>query len=304
MTVRNTNIKPEALAYFGDKVVDRFVHGGASVLAARGGGAQRVAFPGHPIRMSTQEFYVRRVTDPDARGPFTLEQLSSLAENGQVDADTLFYDAATEQWVIISQNPTLHSQLFPQKRTLAVRPKREIATLNQFSENDAALSVEDMLAAAEGRTAETKGAADPAIAQGRASMLGMYAAMAILLTMGVAFILPNIDVVLGATSDPLALLRKPLILIGVINFILGLILALGATGIYPWVRFLAMLTFGFNGALFHLSDQPQMVGASAAAAAGLYGCTIFTNIPAAVISAGVGVAGAIMLAVRFFTIAS
>jgi len=40
--------------------------------------------------MATQEFYVRNESETEARGPFNLEQLLSLAENGQVTAETLY----------------------------------------------------------------------------------------------------------------------------------------------------------------------------------------------------------------------
>lgn len=66
--------------------------------------------------MSTQEYYIRKAHEADARGPFTLEQLSSLAENGQADPDTFYYDAATEAWTAISANPALMESLFPAKK--------------------------------------------------------------------------------------------------------------------------------------------------------------------------------------------
>jgi hypothetical protein len=47
---------------------------------------------------SGPEFYVRGINDAEARGPFTLEQLTSLAEAGQLAPDTYYYDQATEQW--------------------------------------------------------------------------------------------------------------------------------------------------------------------------------------------------------------
>jgi len=50
--------------------------------------------------MSAQhEYYVRQPADTEAQGPFTLAQLSSLAESGGIDARTLYFDAASEQWI-------------------------------------------------------------------------------------------------------------------------------------------------------------------------------------------------------------
>jgi len=46
-----------------------------------------------------QEYYIRQPADTEARGPFTLAQLASLASSGGIDAATLYFDAATEQWL-------------------------------------------------------------------------------------------------------------------------------------------------------------------------------------------------------------
>ena len=54
--------------------------------------------------MANQEIYVRGATDTEARGPFSMEQLISLVETGQVTAETYFYDAATEQWMVLGSS--------------------------------------------------------------------------------------------------------------------------------------------------------------------------------------------------------
>jgi hypothetical protein len=245
--------------------------------------------------MTTQEFFVRRVTDTDARGPFSFEQLASLAENGQVDPETLYYDAASEQWVVISQNPTLTAQLFPQKRSLTVKPKAEVKTLNKLGDKDSAISVDDMLAAADGRTRETRAAADPNIAKSRAAVIGMYAAMVILLILGAGFVIPHFEILSNVSSEPGALLSTPQVILGVFLIFLGMILALGATGAYPVVRFAAMLTLGFAGFLFWLDGQTEAIYKLVAATVGLYLCTVFTNLPLVFLSLVAGIGGAFLL---------
>ena len=42
--------------------------------------------------MVPQEIYIRNASDTEARGPFNLEQLTSLAENEQVTRETVFYN--------------------------------------------------------------------------------------------------------------------------------------------------------------------------------------------------------------------
>src|SRR3954468_20626605 len=112
--------------------------------------------------MATQEIYIRNATETEARGPFNAQQVADLAEAGQVTADTLVYDANTEQWVTLSSNAELMGVVFPEKKKLVLKAK-EIKTLNKPDENAKAITVDDMLAAAEGRTDDTKGKSDPEI---------------------------------------------------------------------------------------------------------------------------------------------
>lgn len=250
---------------------------------------------------TTQEYYIRKATETDARGPFTLEQLTSLAENGQLDAETFYYDAAAESWVAINSNPALQQTLFPARKTLRVKPKTDaqVKPLNVTSQDDRPITVNDMLLAAEGRTPDTKDKADPAIAQGKAAAVGLYASMAVLFVTAVAYILPHIDVVFSL--KPLALLQSPLVLFGGFNLLLGVCLALGSVGAYPVVRFAAMLGFGFTGALFYLQGQPMPLAFSAATALGLFFCTILVNMPGVILAGVFGFVGACGLAHHLFT---
>jgi len=71
--------------------------------------------------MATQEYYIRESSENEARGPFNLEQLVSLAETGQVTIETLWYDAAVEDWTSIGATDSLRSSLFPEKRKLRMK---------------------------------------------------------------------------------------------------------------------------------------------------------------------------------------
>ena len=250
---------------------------------------------------TTQEFYIRKATETDARGPFTLEQLASLAETGQVDAETFYYDAATENWVVISSNPSLMETLFPAKKSLRVKPKSDaqVKTLNVVSDNDRPITVNDMLLAAEGRTPDTKDKADPAIAEGRAAGIGLYAGLAILFVTAVAYILPSIDVLFA--FDLGGILHNPLCLFGLLNLALAGCLALGSVGVYPTVRFAAMLGFGFTGALFYLQGETLPLVFSAVTALGLFFCTLLVNLPGVILAAALGFIGACGLAHHLFT---
>ena len=80
--------------------------------------------------MATQEFYIRNASETEAHGPFTLEQLVSLAEAGKVDPQTLYYEAGTEQWIVIGANADLKAVIFPEKRRLTIKPKDSIHSVN------------------------------------------------------------------------------------------------------------------------------------------------------------------------------
>jgi hypothetical protein len=250
---------------------------------------------------TTQEFYIRKATETDARGPFTLEQLTSLAETGQLDAETLYYDATAENWAPINGNPALMEALFPAKKTLRVKPKSDsqVKPLNTVASDDRPITVSEMLLAAEGRTADTKDKADPSIAHGRAAAVGLYAGMAVLFITAIAYILPHIDVLFAFELG--GILQNPLCLFGLLNLVLGVCLALGAVGTYPAVRFAAMIGFGFAGTIFYLQGETLPLAFSAAAGFGLFFCTLLLNLPGVIVSAVLGFVGACGLAHHLFT---
>ena len=53
------------------------------------------------------EYYIRQPDDTEARGPFTLAQLASLAGEGGIDSRTLYFDAGSEQWVAVAGSDDL-----------------------------------------------------------------------------------------------------------------------------------------------------------------------------------------------------
>ncbi len=226
--------------------------------------------------MATQEFYIRNLTDTDARGPYNLEQLSSLVDNGQVTGESLYYEMTTEQWVPVGSNQELMAQLFPEKRRLKVRPKEKIAALNTSADQAAPIDVTDMLAAAEGRTADTKDKVDPAESRARAAKLGMYACTLTLLISAAALLAPSIDVI--SSGEYQRLLSQPFAILGAIDLVLFLLLLLQTVSLYPFVRFRAALGAGFLGLVYWLQGEPNVAIAAVAGSLGLYLSTIFTSI--------------------------
>jgi len=248
--------------------------------------------------MATQEIYIRNANETEARGPFNAQQVADLAEAGQVTAETLVYDATTEQWVALNANAELMAIVFPEKKKLILKAK-EIKTLNKADEHAKEISVQDMLAAAEGRTDDTAGKADPEIAMARAAKIGMIGALAGLVLAAAGEILPATDALMS--GDIFRMLAKPLVFLGVIDIFLAVLLGLGMASIYPVVRFRAALGLGLMGFMFYAQGQPLPLIQVAAGSAGLYLCTVFVNLIPAIVAAVASIGGMGTLAWYFLS---
>lgn len=249
--------------------------------------------------MATQEFYIRTASETEAHGPFTQEQLTSLAEAGKVDPQTLYYEATTEQWVTISSNPDLKAAIFPEKKRLTIKPKDRIATLNEGPDTNPPITVNEMLAAAEGRTADTRDKRDRSISMERAAKYGRYACTLMLLASAITMLLPSIDLI--ASMDTAKLVLEPFVYLGVLDLGLTLLLLLGMVSVYPFIRFRAMLALGFLGLIFWSQGQLVPLVAVAAGSAGLYLTTVFLNYAGLALSIGLGLTGMLGLAYYLLT---
>jgi hypothetical protein len=249
-------------------------------------------------RMATQEIYIRNATETEARGPFSAQQVADLAEAGQVDGDTLIYDAQTEQWVAINTDSDLMAVVFPEKKRLALKAK-EIKTLNRPDAAAQPITVGEMLAAAEGRTDETRDMRDPEQAMARAAKIGMFGAMGGLLLAAAGEILPSTEALMA--MDMVRLAAQPIAILGVVDLVLTLLLALGMTTIYPVVRFRAALGLGFLGFTFYVHGLTAPLLQVAVGSIGLYLCTITVSLVPAVVASLAAILGMGTLAWYFLT---
>jgi hypothetical protein len=239
--------------------------------------------------MATQEFYIRNETDTEARGPFTIEQLSSLIDSSQVTPTTLFYDATAEQWTPIEQDTSLKGTLFPEKRKFTMRVAEKRDPLAKERGTSSPIMINDMLAAAEGRTSETKGHKDPNEAMARAAGTGRWAAIIALIVAAAGELLPSYDIIMA--MDPAKIVANPLVILGAVDLFMAVILALGVVALYPVIRFRAALGLGFLGFIFFAHGQLDLILALAAGSLGLYCCTIFVRYLPVVISAVLAIGG-------------
>jgi hypothetical protein len=242
--------------------------------------------------MATQEFYIRNASETEAHGPFTLEQLVSLAEAGKVDPQTLYYEAGTEQWISIGANADLKAAIFPEKKRLTIKPKDSVEMINAPVDTTPPLSVDDMLAAAEGRTSETRGKRDKTIAYERAARIGRYACIIMLALSAGGLLIPSIEEIVAFDLPTLA--STPFVYFGFVDLFLAFVLLLGATSAYPIIRFRAALGVGFLGIIFwckpDVVDVVPIVELSVGAI-GLYLSTIFVGYITLGLASGVGLAG-------------
>jgi len=174
--------------------------------------------------MATQEFYIRNAGATEARGPFTQEQLSSLAEAGQVGLDTLYYESTSEKWVPVGANADLKNALFPEKRKLSVKAKTNVATLNVEKEDQTPITINDMLAAAEGKTDDTKHARiRPSPSAGPPKSASMLAPPSFVSRLPSESCLPSTNC---SALDTNKILGQPLIFLGAFDLVLKLLLLL------------------------------------------------------------------------------
>lgn len=239
--------------------------------------------------MATQEFYIRNASETEAHGPFTQDQLVSLAEAGKVDQQTLYYEAGTEQWIAIGANTDLKAIVFPEKRVLTIKPKDRIESVNAAADLAPPLSVEDMLAAAEGRTAETRSKRDKTVAMERAARIGRYACIAMLFLSMAGLLVPSIDEIVS--FDIQALASNPFVYFGLFDLGLMAFLLLGEMSLYPVVRFRCALGIGFLGILFWCQGEVVPIATMAAGAIGLYISTIVVNYITLALFSGIGLVG-------------
>lgn len=243
---------------------------------------------------SGPEYYVRGVNDTDARGPFSLEQLVSLVEAGQVDAETYYYDATSEQWLLIVNNAEMKAALWPEKKKLGFKSMQFKAVNEEKTDSAPAITVQQFLDAAEGKTEDTKGKKDKGETMMAAAQWGTRSAALISLASALALVLPGIDAV--TAMDVPKILQTPGVILGVVDVVIAVLLFLGVIQIYPFVRFRAVFGLGFLGFLFMTQGQLTPMIAVAAGSVGLYFSTIFLSYIPLGVAALLGLGGMAMLA--------
>lgn len=77
------------------------------------------------------DFIIREASSENARGPFTLSELKTLFESGQISRETLYYVEATEGWEPLESNIIAKEALFPDKNKLSLRKRKSPAEMEK-----------------------------------------------------------------------------------------------------------------------------------------------------------------------------
>ncbi len=243
------------------------------------------------------DYYIRTPEQNESRGPFDISKLLTLAEAGQINPNTLYYDEEKEEWIPLALNNDLKAQVFPERERLSLKVEQKEARSSEedTSEN---LNVESMLAAAEGETKEKKTLTRKKKSFERAAGISAVGLGLMMIFSALFMILPLITQVQGAFGENnfASIFNYPTILIGVFDLILGVLLILSVTEVYPLARGRAMLTLGFGVYVGWALGDPLIMGLTAAAAIGIFWATLSQSMITMVLAFILGIGGNLYLA--------
>ena len=226
------------------------------------------------------DYYIRTPEQDESRGPFDASKLNTLAEAGQVNPNTLYYDEDKEEWVPLALNTELHAQVFPkhEKLTLGLRKETEASEADKKKADGKAdekadgIKVESMLSAAEGNTEQRRKQTQRRKSLEKATSIAAVGLAIMMLFSALYMILPLIPELqkqLPSQGLP-SVLNYPVILVGIFDFLMAVLLLLSVTDIYPLLRGRAMLGLGFGGYVGWAIGDPLLVGLSIAAGVGIF----------------------------------
>ncbi len=236
-----------------------------------------------------REYYIRKEGDEEASGPYNLDQITSLIEAGKLDKEAYVYDIDKEEWIPIEENEELMNVLFPKKTklTLQIEPedseeeqedagKKKTKGDSDESENlKTGISVQTMLAQAEGREGDDLHGMSPVEKRAQSAFLGLRFTTLFILGSAVSMVFLEWDLV--KTANAIQMVRSPYILFGIADVLLGIVLLLQVTEIYPLVRFRAAIGLGTLSILFFSSGDPLLALANAVLSISIYFCTATLN---------------------------
>jgi hypothetical protein len=224
------------------------------------------------------QYYVREPGTEESKGPLDLDQITTLAEAGKISLSTEVFVDDQDTWLPIEQAPEIRALVFPEKRKLNLKAKDPAAanTLNAPPPAGSSIKVEDMLAAAEGDTEETRFLKEQQKSREKAIGLCMPMLGVLFLLFGAALVYPHYafvrDTVMADSFDFAKLLSRPAIVVAAADLLIGLLLLLGASETLWLARLRAIAVPGWIAWLYFgqgigaTADGPVLIWAGAGAA--------------------------------------
>jgi len=262
-------------------------------------------------------YLVRAPNSENVDGPFTIEQLRELASSELVNSETLYKTDEMDDFQPIGEESELWSQIKAKpKATLKLR-SRESAPEPETSEQGGpdpskaakkkpsteeappptseSGNIDEMLAAAEGNTAQTR----------HVKMLrkSRERAVAVLLPGVVLMLFLSIGGIVQPVWEPLAEMIKSgdysigllfdnwTLAFAIADLFLAIGIGLGQTALFPLLRFRAALGLGFFAYLFYSRGDPMAIAALTTLQLGMLGSTLCTRFSSTLISVLAGIAG-------------
>lgn len=244
------------------------------------------------------EYYIRQPESEDARGPFDLQRIADLVEANQADQSTLYYDEDRDDWLPIMENFEMREIVFPEKRHLTLKSKEVVNSVSDLDEEAGhELTVDEMFAAAEGRTEETKHLKTKQKWAEKAASLTLPGLGLMFLLIGVSLLYPKYEVIVALWKDfdVLLFVQNPWLIIGLIDAFLMLCCFLSVSEAFPLIRIRVMLGLGYFGYVYwSWQDFPSML-ATIVASIAIYMCTASLNflVVSLAIIAGIAASGAL-----------
>jgi len=268
--------------------------------------------------MSSTKFFLRHHPGDEILGPYTISELTSLAENKQLtpESELLPEEDSSEpnpEWKEIAAISEIQATLFPQKRKLSVRKRPEKTPLVPVAANGTAAEeprkqpdsapaeyedregtdVREMLAAAQGKTADTRQVKRKQRFRDLSAGLIIPGLLAMLVLSTCTFAFPHYEWIVEQflLGEYFQILSRPAALAAIVDFVMLLLLALAATSIFPFLRFRMMAGLGFFGFFAYSFDDWTALGVLAAASIGVFGITATLNLKAVLLFLILGIGG-------------
>ncbi len=242
------------------------------------------------------DYYIRTPENAESRGPFNIPKLLTLAEAGQITENTLYFDEDKEEWVPIALNSELKEQVFPEKKKIELK-----VDVNAGEQADGVggddeitdINVEDMLAAAEADTPETRHLKQAEKSLNRAATIAGTGLGVVALASAIALIVPHIQIISALMNEENmgAIINYPFLMLGLFDLLIAVFLFLSVTDIYPIARARAAFGVGFGIYVGWSMGMPLLVAAWGLGSFGLFLGTLSQRFSLMILSIIIGVGG-------------